>query len=104
MKYAQLNPKSIVMNVVDLTEAQAAVMTSPLIDVTSMSRRPNPGDIWDGARFVTPPPPAPEDTETIRSIARAALADKKNKETIIANIDVETASQEDLRELLAALA
>lgn len=102
MMYAQLNPERLVMNVVDISEREAATLTTELVPIGD-KQRPSPGDRWDGGRFIAKPPPSPEDTETIRSIARATLADRKNKQELIDRADVETASQEELRALLAAL-
>lgn len=102
MRFAQLNADKLVMNIVNLTAREAATLTTELVPLTG-SQTPSPGDRWDGSRFIAKLPPSPEDTETIRSIARAALAERRSKQNLIAGTNVDTATQEELRALLAAL-
>lgn len=106
MKFAQLNPVGLVLNIVDLTSAEAEKLTTELVPIADGQDPPSSGDSWDGVRFVANAKPAdsPEDVETIRSIAKAALIDRQRRQDVISRVDPDTATKEELSELLAALA
>jgi len=82
MRYAQLNPVSLVMNVIDVTPAQAAQLTTQTIPIFD-APAPDPGSFWNGFSFDPPEKPVtPSLTELKIEVERMILNRKKLSDAI----------------------